>query len=104
MLGPFIVLAIALSGILFAVGATGLAKRILVGGILLALLVPIALCALGGATSSLPFEAAVTPAALILLGLALVAGLVRFVNHRRQLHHWIGDERTSQKRRVEGEP
>src|SRR2546430_587252 len=99
MLATVLTLSIVIAGYLVMFGATKAAWRLLFVVVLVALLLPCITATVSTAQFSLPQGGGVV---LVLVGVLLVGvALVRFINHRRALKHWLGDEHTSLKKRVE---
>lgn len=99
MLGPLALLALAVTAFLYIVGARTLGRNLLLATILLAILATLFSACIAHLGASL------AGILLPLLGLALliitVAGIIRYVKHRRQLQRWQPEEPTSRKLRVD---
>lgn len=100
MLGGFLLLAIVVASLLHMLGLTEQAKRIGGGVFVLAVLAPLlAQCAAGA--DRYVSGPGLGIGSLVLVIVVGVAGFKRFVDHRRELHHWVGQHPTSLKQRVE---
>jgi amino acid permease len=97
-----LVLSIALLGaaLLYMVGITDLAKRIIVTVLLLAFFAPCLMQLLRAAGREVDGRLVGVIALVVFVALA-IAGWIRFVNHRRALHRWWREPPSSLKQRLE---
>ena len=100
MLGGILLIALVAAALLYMLGMADVAKRIGVAVLGLAILAPVLAQLLLATVQRIDGRLI----GVIFLGASLavfVAGWIRFVNHRRHLHHWWGETPTSSKNRVE---
>lgn len=101
MLGGLLACGLVLVGLLVMVGATSWARNLALGVVLCAVLVPAFAALLAPLLSRSTIVTGVLVGAVALALASGIAGFRRYLNHRRELHHWWGEKPHSLKQRVE---
>lgn len=100
MFGGLLLCAFVVAALLYMMGMTDFAQRLGKAAVILAVVVPLARQCLSG-SGELRVEKwlVVGLGAVVLAAFAL--GYKRWVDHRRAVHHWLGEKPRSLKQRLE---
>lgn len=100
MFGGLLLLAIVVAALALMIGRIDLARNLGSTVFLMAIVAPLlhrCTVTVGQAVPSYYPTAAV----VALISVGLILGFKKFVDHRREVHHWVGEPRSSIKLRVE---